>query len=143
MIWKALSVIGFAGTAGLLGVWAGDREPPTVSADLRPVSVEVPPGGELKVRYTVFRTRSCPLRVERMLFDSTGTRYILPSTEFSSAPGPLGNDSYISMVPLPINISPGPARYRAITIYKCNPIHSIWPIVAQAQDVEFMVIAKN
>lgn len=139
MIWRTVTFLTIGTAAGFLGVWLGDKEPPTISAELKPVSISVPPGGDLRVRYTVFRTRSCPLKVERMLFDSTGTRYILPSTEFSAAPGPLGKDSYISIVPLPVNIAAGKAKYRAITTYRCNPIHSIWPIVTTAPDVEFEV----
>lgn len=140
MIWRSFTLIGLGLTAGMLGVWLGDREPPTVSAKLEPVVLRVPPGGNLNVRYSVYRTRSCPLRVERLLIDSQNVRYVLPATEFSAAPGPLGEDSYISMVPLPQGISEGTAHYRAITIYKCNPLHSIWPIVVTAPDVEFYVV---
>lgn len=140
MIWRTLTMIGFGLTSGILGIMVGDREPPTVIDRTEVLTPELHPGESLRVRFEVFRRKSCYVRVERMLLDGESARFVLPTTELSGAPGPLGKDMYISVVPIPSDVHPGLGRYRAITTYKCNPMHSLWPIIAVADDVTFTIL---
>lgn len=126
-------------TGGSLGWWATQRESPTQVYKIEVLTPQLPPGGELRIRYTVRRSQSCWTRVERVLFDFENTRFPLSTREFSASPGPLGDDSYVVSTFLPETLKEGPAHYRTITTYWCNIVHNIWPIVVTGPDLTFTV----
>lgn len=139
MIWRVGTLSMVALTFGTFGMFIADRTPPTTVYDVQVLTPQVPPGGTLKVKYTVYRARSCATQVERILFDHQRVRHALEDLEFKAAPGPLGTDSYISAVPIPNTFTRGEARYRVLTTYRCNPVHSIWPITVLTADETFDV----
>lgn len=140
MIWRALTLTTCGALAGVIGVMIGDREPPTVIDRTEVLTPIVAPGDNLRIHYEVYRRKSCHIRVERMLLDGENARFMLPATELSGAPGPLERDSYVSVIPIPTEVTHGVGRYRAITTYKCNIIHSMfWPITVVGSDVVFEI----
>jgi hypothetical protein len=140
MIWRALTLIGCSITAGIAGVMIGDREPPTVIDKTEILTPVVAPGENLRIRYEVYRRRSCHTRVERILLDGENARFVLPVTELSGAPGLLERDAYVSVIPIPTDATRGVGKYRAITTYKCNVIHSLfWPIIVVGNDAVFTI----
>lgn len=139
MIWRVLTFIGVAFTAGVLGTWAGERDTPVYIRSVNVLTPVVRPGADLRIRYHVYRRDNCRTTLQRVLLDHQLTRYILDDIVLWSAPGPLGDDEYTSAVPLPVKFAPGVANYRAVTKYECNPVHYFWPIVRVASDLEFKV----
>lgn len=140
MMWRTLALALVGAASGTLGLWASDREPPVVRT-ANPVALEgvVPPGGSLGVRFSVFRKRSCAVKVERMLFDASDVRYPLEDLAFSGELAGLGNSVYTSKIAIPRSFSQGPARYRTVSTYTCNLVHRLWPIVMPASEVAFKV----
>ena len=41
----------------------------------------------------------------------------------------MGRDEYITLIPISTRAVPGKASFRAVNIYYCNPLHTLWPIV--------------
>lgn len=141
MILQIFILIGMAFFAALVGFWISDRDPPTT---IRSVVVDeshaVVPGGTLRVEYTVKRRRSCSVILEQILFDAKKTRYIMPEQKYTIEPGLNGDEEFVLPIPIPEGFTPGPARFRAIRTYACNPIHAwFWPVVLQSSDVDFTV----
>lgn len=131
---------GAAGVAGaILGLWSVDREPPTVTLRAEPMTQTVVPGGDLKIKFSVRRTKSCVTHIDRLLLDSQKARFLLPDLDYAKAPGPMGDDEYVSVVPIPEQMAGGPARYRTIASYQCNIIHRLWPVTLDPIDVPFTV----
>lgn len=139
MITRALVIAPSALVGGVLGLWIADREPPVASTVQQVVNEPIRPGAELLVRYTVVRYRSCASQVDRLLSDAQGVRYVLDDLEFKAAPGPLGEATYTSPVPIPRTFGQGVGRYRVSVTYICNPVHRLWPITVQSREIAFMV----
>lgn len=131
---------GVAATIGMaLGIWTIDREPPTVTIKTEVLTPEVSPGGVLKVHYFVKRFRDCEVKIDRILTDSQRVRVVLPDLEFSKAPGPMGDDDFVTEVPVPQTFSKGPAVYMTLTSYRCNIVHNLWPILVGPAQVLFVI----
>lgn len=140
MIWRSLTFIGLGLTSGILGMWVAEREPPITIESVEVLTTRVRAGEDFKARFHVTRRKLCAVRVERMLVDGESGRHPLATTDLSGPPGPLGHDSYVSLVSVPEKAAPGHARYRANAIYRCNPLHGLWPIVDVGQDLEFEIL---
>ena len=138
MIWRIITFSFASVIAGILGLWAADREPPIYVIKAEPVKT-VWPGDELQLRYTVYRRKSCETNIDRFIFDSQLVRYVLDDLAFSGAPGPLGESTYVARVAIPAKFAIGQARYRVISKFVCNPLQRIWPIVVESPDVVFDV----
>ena len=35
------------------------------------------------------------------------------------------------------------ALYRAVTEYRCNPMHALWPLISPAHEVRFEIVPKS
>jgi hypothetical protein len=139
MIFRAIAFGTVAVIAGTLGVWTIDRQPPTVVLRTEVLSKPIRPGEDLRIKYTVHRFRSCETTIDRTLFDADFVRVVLDEIAFASAPGPLGESSYVAPVPIPRNFARGLGQYRVVSRYICNPLHRLWPIVFENQPVYFEV----
>lgn len=139
MMWRISSMLLGGFLASLAGIWVGDRTPPIIIESVSVVTPSVPPGGELKIRYTVNRVRSCGTRVQKLISDVTGKYEIAEEQEILANLRPLGNDSYISSTTIPKNFELGRANYRSARRYDCNPVHVVWPITVLVADVYFMI----
>lgn len=142
MIWRIGTLAIVAVVFGTLGTWLGDRRAPTDVHKVELLTPQVPPGGILRVRYSVFRSRICSTLVERAVYDSARTRFILEDIAFESIPGPLGYDEYTSAITIPGAMANGAARYNTVTTYRCNLVHRLWPIGGEVQSITFDVVGE-
>lgn len=138
MIWRCLALAPVALVAGVLGLWISDGQPPVVTIHAEPLHPIVRPGGTLEIEYHVERYRSCSSRIERILLDSRRVRTNLDDLDYAAAPGPIGRDIYIARIPIPSTFATGPAFYRIINRFVCNPVHSLRPIVT-TREIAFVV----
>jgi hypothetical protein len=137
MFWRLGFFIGFSFIAALLGAWSTDRSSPIDVLKTEVLTPIVGPGGELCISQEFVRRESCRTRLQRVLVDSTRERYVMPDLELWAATGPLGRDVYKTCTPIPLKFAAGPASYRAVTEYVCNPLHNLWPVVRAADEVTF------
>jgi hypothetical protein len=142
MIFRIIAFATVAAAASALGFMWLDTQPPTVVLKMEILNEPVRPGGELKIKYTVYRLRSCETSIDRLLFDHEKQRVILEDLTFNGAPGPLGESNYVAQVPIPRSFATGPATYRVVSRYVCNPLQRIWPIVTINPDVNFEVAGE-
>lgn len=143
MIWRAVTILTSGVVGSMLGFWTTDREPPTRIMRAEVITKTVPPGGELRIAYTVQRVRSCPTHVDRVLYDSESVRTDLQDIDFAASPGPLGYSNYILIVPIPRNFAQGRGHYKTIASYVCNPLQRVLsPVVVPGDDIEFTVAGE-
>ena len=142
MIWRIFTFTGLSLTAGVLGYWAADRVPPTDIISHRIITPKVRPGEDFKIQYTAYRRVSCHSEFQRVYRDGDGTRFTEPPVNILVSPAPLGHDEYITATPISVKAAPGNASFRAITIYICNPIHKIWPIIQIMPIIEFEIAGE-
>lgn len=138
MIWRAVTLISCGIVGGWLGFMASDREVPT--RYYKNEALNSPrPGEVLRIRHTLWRDRSCATTVYQLVFDDGDRRYTVPEMEFAAGVLPVGKDVVVVPIPISLEASPGPARYRIVRRYKCNILHSIWPIEDGPHDVSFII----
>jgi hypothetical protein len=140
MIWRAITFTTIAFISGTLGFWTADKEAPTRINRVEVLDNAVPPGGTVRIRYHVNRVRSCPVQIDRILYDAQRSRTTLEDLTFAASPGPLGDDAYIVQLRVPNSFVEGPATYQTIARYECNPLQRLWPIIVQAPGVAFNVV---
>lgn len=119
---------GLAFVAGSLGAWYSDTTLPIVVHSREITNSPVNPGGEIRVRYVITRYRICSGKTERIMIDSSQTRFTLESTAFENTTSSTGLDEFNITVKVPVAMAQGPAEYRMATVYECNPLHEILPL---------------
>lgn len=139
MIFRVVTFAAAGLISGTLGFYVIDRDPPTVLLRTEVMFKPVRPGDDLRIKYHVTRFRSCEALIDRTLFDADSVRVVLDDLAFSGAPGPLGESSYVAVIPLPRNFAQGQGQYRVVTRYVCNPLHRLWPIIVENPPVWFEV----
>lgn len=139
MIWRVLTFTGFGLTAGVIGMWMSERTPPVDILDVQVVTPVVRPGADLRIKYSVYRRANCRSQFQRTYRDYDEVRYALEPVDIWMSPAPLGRDEYVSVVPISPKAAQGQAAFRAITVYVCNPIHNVWPIVQVAAEASFVI----
>lgn len=120
--------------AGLLSVafLAADRRPPFEILEYYPAHAKA--GEYITITARVRRDveRSCSADFTRYLFDTAGARFDLGSSETSAVmikhmeaqhPGLLR-----VIVKLPEVMQPGDGALVSVLHYRCNRVHSLWPI---------------
>lgn len=139
--WLARCII--LGGLTLVLYYASDREPPFAVISTEPAEVKA--GEFVTLKSAVYRdvTRGCNTEFSRFLWDSHGARFDLGTSKMSAAaiaemermsPGQL-----IVSVHVPPAVSPGPARLQTTILYRCNRVHSLWPVEMTA-DMPFTVL---
>jgi hypothetical protein len=117
---------------GIVAVFAADREPPFFVRSVDPVSGK--PGQTIEIQASVHREpgRGCRVSMYDTILDSDGSRFVVGRREFSPelirkmdelTPGRIK-----VAVQIPLSATPGPAQYLSVAKFRCNKIHSIWPI---------------
>ncbi|MGU3495947.1 hypothetical protein ACLBXM_18045 [Xanthobacteraceae bacterium A53D] len=142
MRWKIPTMIAFGALGAYIGTLIIDREPPVIVTSSQVLTPQVAPGDALKVEVEILRTRRCETTVDRIVFDAAGARHVLEPVQFSSAGGGRGEERYANLIPIPKDAAPGPARYRSIATYRCNPLHQPWPIVGEPREVAFEILPR-
>lgn len=141
MIFRAITLISCGIIGGWLGFMASDRQVPVkyYTSDV----LNTPKQGEpLRVKYTVWRDRSCATTVYRSIFDHGQRRFVVADLDFSPGVLPLGYDTFIVPVPISPEATAGEAVYRVVRIYRCNLLHFIWPIEDGPHDMRFTVATQ-
>lgn len=124
---KYISVILGVVVGIILSIWALDRDLPSQNVKSVILNPEVIAGGNVIQDIAVERVRICNITVTRLLYDSDGTRFLLPSL-YIRYPGTIGSDKYNQEITIPNSVTKGPARLRVITEWMCNPVHYLFPI---------------
>jgi hypothetical protein len=142
-MWRITAILLFGvltGLSGFLGLWIADRDPPIALNNSRVMTPVVEPGGQLKVRYGVYRFRSCATHIDRWIFSGEAkVRTTLDDVDYQSSPVPLGPADFVAVVDIPKRIEPGPAVYRIAATYVCNPLHRIWPVKTAPPEIHFEI----
>lgn len=139
MMWRIATFSGFGLMAGILGMWASERTPPVDILDAAVLTPFVQPGDDLRLRYTVYRRANCRTKFQRTYRDYQEVRYIVEDVDIWLSPAPLGRDEYVSIIPISPRAAQGQASFRALTVFICNPLHHIWPIVQIAAEGSFVI----
>ena len=121
-----------------LVIWqAADRKPPFSVLAVEPAFAK--PGELVTITAQVWRDqdRNCSVQMSRSVFDAMGARSDFPVTRFSDqliddmerkTPGILR----VSFV-VPPNAATGTAELVSVLDYRCNRVHSLWPIEVTTQ----------
>lgn len=124
--------------------WAADRTAPFEVYSVAASSAL--PGARLDIAASVRRdlARECDATFTRWLYDSRGYRYDMEGSQEISADGIEKLDrrapGELKMsVALPPTMAPGPAMLHAEMLYRCNPLHFLWPIPVTT-DIPFEVL---
>jgi hypothetical protein len=127
--------------SAVAGFWFQDREWPIRDLRVDAMTPVAKPGEAVKIRHHFIRQRTCHVQLEQFVFDGEGVRHIAPTEDYLAAPGGPGEEDFATLVRLPPEASEGTARYRAVRLYYCNPIHHwlSWPIVVVSGDVRFQI----
>ena len=138
MIWRSITLF----SVGLLGSWIAwqvvDRYPPVVIYSAK-AETRGMPGGVVRIAYVINRLRQCASIVDRVIVDSRQTRFILDSYSFATGAGPVGQEQYVAMIPVPAEAALGPAIYRTTSRFVCGPLNALWPIYAPPREVPFTI----
>lgn len=132
------AILAAALVGGSSGVWLVDRDLPVVINSAETATPIVKPGGELRIEYTLLRKRSCEVTSDRFIIDAHKVRFELPDLNIKSGLQ-TGPDHYIVPVEVKPEAALGPATYRTITSYVCNPIQRLFPIEAGQRDINFVI----
>jgi hypothetical protein len=123
------------------GHMVSDREIPFVRYSGEIAPLDPAPGDTVVVTWHGHRYRDCPGVVYRRITDSHGEVHNLAAVgavySETSNPDPLPRTFR-----LPAHIASGSAEYVATTVFYCNPLHQIWPIVVDTPPIAF-TIAQN
>ena len=123
----------FCCIGGLVGSWISKSQYPVSVLERTVLSEQIKPGDPAKIALHVDRREQCPIRVQRYLAYSDGTR--TPMTqEYESGFGPLGGDRYLLRIPTSSTAPHGPAYVWSRGYSMCNPVEWL-PGMATASDV--------
>ena len=122
-----------------------DRDPPYTDHVGTITPADPAPGDWITVDWKLTVHRVCHGWVQREIVDSQGVicnydkqpairRDQLSNQQMGSPPDRL-NRSF----PLCDRAAPGPARYRALTCYQCNPLQKWWPICVRTPNIQFTI----
>jgi hypothetical protein len=125
---------------------AADREPPFVRLGGRVIPNTLHSGDEFTVEWDLFVNthRRCWAvgGIEITFIDSAGAIKILEPQPVLADPS--NRDAHISRVlRLPMGMTDGPARYRAVGYFACNVIQQYVPIRITGPDLLFTVLHRE
>ena len=140
---RMIPAVVLACAVAVVGWWAFDRSPPISVTGYDRATVA--PGGWLRIAVKVNRDQSkrCDSAVTAVLFDSAGTRYLLSGTQIYNAPtldhiDTISPGLMAAAAPVPLSASKGKGHVVISLSYRCNPLHTVWPIEAM-MDIPFTV----
>jgi hypothetical protein len=112
--------------------YAADRDPPYKLISSEPVSVKPGEYAHLVSRVWRDKKRDCSAIISRYLVYSDGSRVDLGISMMSDemideleSKAPNKGDVKVF---IPQQAVPGPAEMKSVLIYRCNFVHSLWPI---------------
>ncbi|TXN79290.1 hypothetical protein [Methylobacterium sp. WL8] len=140
--------------AGVFAWFAGDRAVPVVVMSSEVLTPRVRPGDKLLIRQRVRFLRDCAVHVDRALYDhaadgrtmeqSDTRREFLKDVDYDHPQLGLGVRTITFEEEVPLNFRPGPAEYRALPSYSCNPLQKFyWPITRPETIIRFEVVGDG
>jgi hypothetical protein len=117
---------------GVLIVLAADREPPFRVIEVYPAVAKPGDTVELVARVHRDTDRNCAAHLSSFILDSNGTKFHMGDQDASAelirrielkSPGVLR----ISFI-VPVTADAGLAHHVAVLKYRCNKVHTVWPI---------------
>lgn len=124
------------GAFAIFMAWSFEGAGPRETASLFVSPTEVPQGGELTVEVKAKVEKDCRVTIERAVIDVEGTvRPSVPIESFEEA----GTAALIATSFVPSAATPGPAFYRVILRWQCNPLQEFWPRIEQLPDLPFLI----
>ena len=118
-----------------LGYMAADNVLPYDWKGGEVVPDPAPDGAQVSVHWNMTVNRTCPGMVQRQVIDAHDIIHnydpVLAASGFAVKP-----DFWVTFQ-LPINMPPGPARYRVHAEYYCNPLQYIWPLRVTTPEIMF------
>lgn len=126
-----------------------DREPPYSEHAGKTIPHEVKAGDQITVEWQMRVNRVCPGYIAREIVDSQNVLWnydVQPSIrreqQFDVAGAPRLTRLRRSFT-IPEQAAPGPARYRSLSCYICNPIQQLWPVCIRTPDVNFTILPRE
>jgi hypothetical protein len=127
-------------TAGLLAWFAADRAIPVEVLSSEVLTPRVRPGDKLVIRQRIRYARNCSAHIDRVLYDSHTRREFLRDVDYEYPPLGFGTRTITFEEDVPANFGPGPAEYRALPSYSCNPLQKYyWPITRPETVLGFQI----
>lgn len=126
-----------------------DRAPPYVHLHGEIYPIDPKPGDQLTVEWTMKTSRVCSGWVQREIIDSQGVicnydkQPAIRRDQLSAQQKDWKGDRLSRSFPLCARAAPGPARYRALTCYECNPLQHWWPICVRTPDIGFEILPPS
>ena len=141
---EACFLVGAAALGITIAVWALDDEAPYVYHEVN-AKIEPNPataGGRVTVTWPVTINRLCPAQVHRSLRNAENNR---PLQQYDPTPSALtvqmGDPTIEKTFELPVNLPPT-VKYQAKVCFRCNPLHTIFPICVDTPSLFFRVNRK-
>jgi len=124
-----------------------DRVPPyeRLSGTIKP---DYPtPGSNIEIEWEIKTLRACipsaRLSVRRQIVDAKGTVWNFdPTTSVYYDETTRGRQINRS-ISLPRGVATGPATYRSMACFSCNPIHALWPVCVDKPEITFTIGSIN
>ena len=116
----------------IIATYAADRAPPYKILESEPMEVVRGQTGVFKAKVWRDPGRTCSADFSRFIFDSTGARHDLGNSMATAkmiADMEKRTPGHLTLaIEMPPGLAPGPASMITTLHYKCNKVHSIWPI---------------
>jgi hypothetical protein len=110
------------------------NEAPPVSYSRREIlTPSVPPGGPLMVKISAELTKDCVATSHRTIVDAAGVE-----TDYAPVTRPAVTD-FVVTIQVPLGATPGPAKYRSIVEWNCNPVQAWYPRTIYLPELPFTV----
>ena len=140
--------------AGTLAWFAADRAVPVEVMSSEVLTPRVRPGDKLIIRQRIKYIRDCAVHVDRALYDRGNSLQPLDQTDvrrewlrdidYDHPPLGLGKRTITFEEDVPANFTAGPAEYRALPSYFCNPLQRYyWPITRPETILRFEIIGDD
>lgn len=124
---------------------AMDRQPPYTGHVGRLIPPDPRPGDPVSVEWKLTIHRVCDGWVQREVIDSQGVICVYERQPAIRRDQLFGQqkgseaDRLNRQFRICERAATGPARYRAITCYECNPLQRWWPVCTRTPDINFTI----
>ncbi len=141
-IFSVMVAASFIVAAGALGLMASERKAPFTILSIKVNQLRFRPGDELERTIRFIQHKRCFIHSGRAIIDSQNTRFLLDPIVYQA--GWFGEveqeEEIVLKISIPVDIAPGLARLEVSTLYRCNPLHWLWPIHSPYNPLFFEVV---
>lgn len=105
------------------------------------------PGEKVNIVVTLMNvTRNCQGYVDRLIVDARGNIFYQGKFPLVYQYGSTPDRHFIKTVDVPTKaegVAVGPALYRSIPTFWCNPVQRLWPIQGKPMEVAFTIVPNG